>query len=180
MKNSWIIGLLLALIGLLPLASTAQQVAISDFMVKENLSQNGKLAIIATDSLEKTNNTIQGNYRFTINGFEPDLKFSDGVAGPSNPIASSTFVYFKHKSGQKDIGKLFFLRVTEKGITPYKISGMLLLIIPLLILYIAYKFKRFLITLLILAIIYFYLNYSKGLDVRELIESSILGIKNFI
>ena len=180
MKNSWIIGLLLALIGLLPLASSAQQVAISDFMVKENLSQNGKLAIIATDSLEKTNNNIQGNYRFTINGFEQDLKFSDGVAVTSNPIASSTFVYFKHKSGQKDIGKLFFLRVTEKGITPYKISGMLLLIIPLLILYIAYKFKRFLITLLILAIIYFYLNYSKGLDVRELIESSILGIKNLI
>lgn len=180
MKNSWIIGLIVTIALSLPFLSRAQQVGIQDFMVKENLSQNGKLAIIATDSLEKTNNLVQGDYTFTINGFQQILHFNDGVAVTSNPIESSTFVYFKHHAAQKDIGKLFFLRVTEKGISPYKISGILLLIIPLLILYIAYKFKRFLITLLILGIVYFYLNYSKGLDVKELIESTVLGLKNLI
>ncbi len=154
--------------------------AIKDFTVKENLSQNGKLAIIAIDTAEKTDNTINGNYSFTINGFQQDLNFSDGVAVTSNPIESSTFVFFKYKFDGKDIGKLFFLRLTDKGITPYKISGFLLIIIPLLILYIAYKFKRFLITLLVLAIIYFYLNHSKGLDVRQLIESTIMGLKDLI
>ncbi len=158
----------------------AQNANIVDFDVKENLSQNGKLAIIAVDSLNKTNNGIQGSYKFNINGFQQDLRFNDGVAVTANPIESSTFVFFKHKSPQKDIGKLYFLRVTDKGITPYKISGLLLIILPLLILFIAYKFKRFLVTLAILAVAYLYLNYSKGLDVKQLIESTILGLKDLI
>jgi len=162
----------------MPSLSVAQSATIKDFTVKENLSQNGKLAIIAIDTAEKTDNTVNGNYSFTINGFQQDLRFSDGVAVTSNPIESSTFVFFKHKFAGSDIGKLFFLRVTDKGITPYKISGFLLIIIPLLILYIAYKFKRFLITLLFLAAVYFYLNHSKGLDVRQLIESSIMSLKD--
>lgn len=180
MKNSWIICLILAMAMIFPFTGTAQQASINDFMVKENLSQNGKLAIIATDSLEKTNNQVNGDYKFTINGFQQDLRFTDGVAVTSNPIESSTFVFFKHKSGSKEIGKLFFLRVTEKGISPYKISGFLLIVVPLLVLFIAYKLKRFLITLLIIALVYFYLNYSKGLDVKQLIESTILGLKDLI
>ncbi|WP_409150321.1 hypothetical protein [Sphingobacterium sp. BS-2] len=180
MKNSWFLFLCLGILYLMPQDLLAQNTIIKDFTVKENLSQNGKLAIIAIDTAEKTDNTINGNYNFTINGFSQELKFTDGVAVTSNPIESSTFVFFKHKFAGSDLGKLFFLRVTDKGITPYKISGFLLIIIPLLILYIAYKFKRFLITLLILAAIYFYLNYSKGLDVRQLIESSIMGLKGLL
>lgn len=180
MKNLFTLILILGLSQLLPLPSLAQQAAIVDFDVKENLSQNGKLAIIAVDTAAKTNNNIQGSYAFTINGFKQDLQFTDGVAVTANPIESSTFVFFKHVEGTKELGKLYFLRVTEKGISPYKISGFLLIIIPLLILYIAYKFKRFLITLLVLALVYLYLNYSKGLDVKQLIESSILGLKELI
>ncbi len=178
MKNRWILYICLSILYLMPNLSIAQNAIIKDFTVKENLSQNGKLAIIAIDTAEKTDNTVNGNYTFTINGFQQELKFSDGVAVTINPIESSTFVFFKHKFAGSDIGKLFFLRMTDKGITPYKISGILLIIIPLLILYIAYKFKRFLITLLVLAVVYFYLNHSKGLDVRQLLESSIMAIKD--
>ena len=178
MKNRWILYICLSILYLMPNLSIAQNAIIKDFTVKENLSQNGKLAIIAIDTAEKTDNTVNGNYAFTINGFQQELKFSDGVAVTNNPIESSTFVFFKHKFAGSDIGKLFFLRMTDKGITPYKISGILLIIIPLLILYIAYKFKRFLITLLILAVVYFYLNHSKGLDVRQLLESSIMAVKD--
>ena len=180
MKNRFIYSFLMLMLALIPLTSWSKANSIHDFTVKENLSQNGKLAIIATDSLEKTNNGINGLYKFTINGFQQDLQFTDGVAVTNNPIESSTFVFFKHKSPAKEIGKLYFLRLTEKGITPYKISGLLLIIIPLLVLFIAYKFKRFLITLLILAAIYLYLNYSKGLDVKQLIESTLLGLKDLI
>ncbi len=158
----------------------AQHIQIQDFSVKENLSQNGKLAIIALDSLEKTDNGIRGTFLFTINGFQQDLQFTDGVAVTSQAIKSSTFVFFKHENAKNDIGKLYFLRVTDKGITPYKIKGILLLILPLAILFIAYVFKRFLVTLVILAIAYFYLNYSKGLDIKQLLESIIMGIKDFI
>ncbi|MFZ4262362.1 hypothetical protein ACFRAE_09975 [Sphingobacterium sp. HJSM2_6] len=158
----------------------AQQIQIRDFSVKENLSQNGKLAIIALDSLEKTDNSINGSFAFTINGFQQDLKFTDGVAVTSQSIKSSTFVFFKHENVAKDFGKLYFLRVTEQGITPYKIKGLFLIILPLAILFIAYIFKRFLVTLVILAIGYFYLNYSKGLDLKQVLESIIMGIKDLI
>ena len=180
MKKLFTLLLFISLTQLLWQNVWAQQSNIVDFDVKENLSQNGKLAIIAVDSLDKTNNNIQGNYKFTINGFQQDLQFNDGVAVTANPIESSTFVFFKHNSPAKEIGKLYFLRVTEKGISPFKISGFLLIALPLLVLFIAYKFKRFLVTLLILAAIYLYLNYSKGLDVKQLIESSIVGLKDLI
>ena len=180
MKNRWILYLCLSILYFLPHVGTAQQTGIKDFTVKENLSQNGKLAIIAVDSIEKTDNLVNGDYNFTINGFQQTLKFTDGVAVTSNPIESSTFVYFKHKRADKDLGKVYFLRVTEKGINPYKISGMLLIAIPLLILLIAYMFKRFLVTFLVLAVVYLYLSYSKGLDVKELLESVFLGIKDLL
>ena len=177
MKNLFTLILILGFSQLLPLPSLAQQAAIVDFDVKEPFAERETGDYCSRYGC-KTNNNIQGSYAFTINGFKQDLQFTDGVAVTANPIESSTFVFFKHVEGTKEIGKLYFLRVTEKGISPYKISGFLLIIIPLLILYIAYKFKRFLITLLVLALVYLYLNYSKGLDVKQLIESSILGLKN--
>jgi len=33
---------------------------------------------------------------------------------------------------------------------------------------------------LVLAAVYLYLNYSKGLDVKQLIESSIMSLKDLI
>ena len=180
MKHRFTLCLLFTIILISPLISWAQHNAISDFTVKENLSQNGKLAIIAVDSLEKTNNTINGSYPFSINGFLESLHFKDGVAVTENPIESSTFVFFKHKTGTKELGKLYFLRVSDNEITPYKINGFLLIMIPLLILYIAYKFKRFLITLLIIGAIYFYLNHSKGLDFSQMIQDTIVSLRDFI
>ena len=172
--------LIITLLLITPFIGSAQHKTIGDFTVKENLSQNGKLAIIAVDSLEKTNNFVNGNYQFSINGFLQDLNFKDGVAVTANPIESSTFVFFKHKTATKELGKLYFLRVNEKEITPYKINGFLLILAPLLILYIAYKFKRFLITLLIIAAIYFYLNHSKGLDFSQMLQDTLVNLKDLI
>jgi len=163
-----------------PIISWAQQATIRDFIIKENLSQNGKLAIIAVDSLEKTNNAINGTYPFSINGFLQNLNFKDGVAVTDHPIESSTFVFFNHKTSTKELGKLYFLRVSDNEITPYKINGFLLIIVPLLILYIAYKFKRFLITLFLIGAIYFYLNHSKGLDITQMIQDTLVKLKDLI
>ena len=152
---------------------------IENFIIKENLTSNGKIAIIAVDSLENANEKINGVYKFNINAFEQTLNFHQGVAVPADPIASSTFVYFKHKNQESSTGKLYFLYKSDKGITPIKINGLLLLIIPAIILFVAYAAKRFLSTFIVLAFVYGYFSFSKGLSLFKILESAIDIIKNF-
>ncbi|MBE8714698.1 hypothetical protein [Sphingobacterium hungaricum] len=164
---------------MIPLFTSAQHQQIKDFLVKENLSQNGKLAIIAVDSTEKVDNVIHGNFRFIINGFQQDLQFEDGVSVYNHSVESSTFVLLKHKNQDKEIARYYFVRKTDKGLTPYKISALALILIPAVILLIAYMFKRFLTTIVVLVIVYGYFHYSKGLNISQLLESLFIGFKNF-
>lgn len=160
-----------------PWLVSAQSILIDDFIVKENLSQNGKLAIIAVDSYEKADSQIQGTFAFSINGFQQRLLFSDGVAVMNDPIESSTFVFFKHKNQSKEIGRFYFIRKSDKGLTPYKLSGLMLILIPIVILLIAYVFKRFLMVFVTLAVVFVYLHFSKGLDMSQVLESFFFSIK---
>lgn len=153
---------------------------ISNFIVKENLTQNGKLAIIAVDASEKPMENISGTFLFTLNGFQQDLAFHDGIAVVKHPLESSTFVFFKHKNQENSIGKLYYIYKSEAGMKPIKIYGMLLLIIPAAILLVAYAFKRFLFTFVLLALVFVYFNYSKGLDFSKILESTLMTIKNMI
>lgn len=156
----------------------AQNLNIDNFDVKESLLRNGKIAIVATDSLDHAQEKITGVYKFSINGFEQSLKFQDGIATPSHPIDGSTFVYFKHKNQEKSTGKLYFLYKKEDKITPIKINGLLLLIIPAFVLLIAYTLKRFISTFIVLAIIYAYFSFSKGLSLSKVLESALEILKN--
>lgn len=151
---------------------------IQDFTVKESLSQNGKLAVIALDSLNQNDPTINGAYPFTINGFQQELNFSDGVAITTHPVTSSTFAFLKHQSAADQTGRFFFLRTTDAGLKIYRINSLLLILIPVVVLYIAYKLKRFIITLVIVALVYYYMNQSKGLSLSQLLESFIDGVKD--
>lgn len=162
------------------LLAISQHIRISDFIVKENLSQNGKLAIIAVDTTEKADDHVNGTFSFTVNGFSHPLRFSDGVSVLDEPIESSTFVFFKHKNQEHEVGKFYFIRKTDKGLTPYKISGLMLLLIPALILLIAYAFKRLIVVFIALAAFFTYLHFSKGLDVGQVLESVFYGLKNLL
>ncbi len=153
---------------------------ISDFIVKENLSQNGKLAIIAVDSTEKANDRIRGTFVFSVNGFQQNLAFQDGVAVISDPVESSTFVFFKHKNIENEVGKFYFIRKTDDGLSPYKVNGLTLVLIPIIILLIAYAFKRLLVVFVVIALIYGYLHFSKGLDLSQLFESFFFGLKGLL
>jgi len=166
-------------LAFIPVSVGASKPDIRDFTVKENLSQNGKLAVITLDSTQQTDNRIQGTYSFTINGFQQDLTFTDGVAVTSHPLQSSTFAFFKHDAGKNEVGRFFFLRITDTGVKTYKINSIWLIVLPLIVLYIAYKLKRFLITLVIIALVYYYMNQTKGLDLNQIIEgisSSVKGL----
>ncbi|WP_208292266.1 hypothetical protein [Sphingobacterium paludis] len=162
------------------LLTKAQPQHIGNFIVKENLTQNGKLAIIAVDSAEQPLETINGTFVFNLNGFEQDLAFHDGVAVVKHPLASSTFVFFKHKNQESSVGKLYYIYKSDQALKPFKINGLLLLIIPGAFLLVGYLFKRFLTVLVILAIIYGYFHYAKGLDFSKIVESIFAGIKGFV
>ncbi|MCI0920009.1 hypothetical protein [Sphingobacterium rhinopitheci] len=153
---------------------------INNFEIKESLTSNSKIAIIATDSLDQAKEHINGTYKFTINGFEQNLAFHGGVATPIHPIEGSTFVYFKHKNQDKSTGKLYFLYKKDTEITPIKINGLLLIIIPAILLLIAYTFKRLLSTFVVLAIVYGYFSFSKGLSVGHILESAYEIVKKII
>lgn len=170
---------LIYLLAFLPAIASGQYQRIDNFIIKENLTSNGKIAIIAVDSAENADETINGTFKFNINGFEQSLAFHDGVAVPAHPIESSTFAYFKHKNSAKTTGRLYFLYKKDKNITPVKINGLLLLAIPALLLLIAYAFKRFLVTFVLLAIAFGYFSFSKGLSPSQIFESAyhtIIGL----
>lgn len=176
------LNILLAIFILLSGSVQAQKanLEIKDFEIKESLTGNNKIAIVAIDSLHNSDESIRGTYKFIINGFEQNLKFNDGAAVATQPIESSTFAYFKHKNQNKSFGKLYFLYKKEKEILPIKINGLALVLIPVIILFIAYAMKRFISTFVILAILYSYFSLSKGLSITQIIESALDVFKKIL
>lgn len=97
MQSYFAVCLYFCALAFLPISAGASAPEIHDFTVKENLSQNGKLAVIALDPTQQTDNRIQGTYSFAVNGFQQDLTFTDGVAVTSHPVQSSTFAFLNMK-----------------------------------------------------------------------------------
>lgn len=158
----------------------AQPQRIDNFTIKENLTQNGKLAIIALDSAEQPLERINGTFVFNLNGFQQNIRFHDGVGVVQDPLESTTFVFFKHKNQVNTVSKLYYIHKKDNELKPFKINSLLLLLVPLSILLIAYIFKRFLATFLILALVYAYFHYSKGLDLSNMLESIVDALKDLL
>lgn len=153
---------------------------IDHFVVRENLIKNGKLAIIATDAEEHPNEAISGSYQFVINGFKQELQFRDGVAITSNPIETSAFVFIKHRNQQGSQGRLYYVLKRDEGLNPIAINWYFLILIPAIILLIAYLFKRIMVLALIVLVALFVFNYSKGLDLENIFETITHGIKSLV
>lgn len=164
---------------LFPMLSHAQDHSISHFIVKENLIKNGKLAIIATDADENPLDSISGTYQFVINGFEQPLKFNEGVAITPHAIETSAFVFIKHRNQQGSQGRLYYVLKSDSGLNPIAINWYYLILIPAIILLIAYLFKRLMILAVVILIGLFIFNYSKGLNLENLFETLVHGIKGW-
>lgn len=157
-----------------------EEMQINNFIIKETLTKNNKLAILACDSTERPLDYINGTFQFTINGFKSALKFNDGVAITPNEIENSTFVYLQHKNSSGTHSNLFYVFKKEDGLKIYKISWLLLLLIPIALFTLVMLFKRFLWLAIILLIVYFYFNSQKGLNLGSFLEIIIEGIKNIL
>ncbi|MFD2162918.1 hypothetical protein ACFSJU_10990 [Paradesertivirga mongoliensis] len=156
----------------------AQTVMINNFLVKEHLLKNSKLAIIAADSLDKPIETVNGTFLFTLNGFRQELKFNDGIAVAPQQIEKSSFVYIKHQNETGTHSKLYYVIKKGEDLNPLKINWVLLLLIPLIIVAIAAMFRKFIIFGIILLVIIFFFNSSKGLGIPTFFETIIDGLRS--
>lgn len=153
---------------------------IDNFIVMESLLRNDKLAIIATDLDEAPNEAISGTFQFVINGFKHELTFNEGVAISPQAIDKSTFVFIKHQNQHGSIGKLYFLYKSAQGFKPLHINWIYLILIPTAVLLFGYMFRRLLIWAVIVLVLLFIFNYRKGLDLTNILETLVHGIREFM
>ncbi len=135
---------------------------INNFIVKESLLKNSKLAIIAADSLNNPIETINGIYTLPLT------------------IAKSTFVYIKHQNDKGTHGKLLYVYKKEGDLNPFTISRIFLIIVPLIIVILAFAFKKFIYIAVILLLIFMYFNHSNGLNISTFFETTFDYLKNLV
>ncbi len=158
----------------------AQNSDINNFLVKESLLKNSKLAIIAADSLAQPLEKINGVYTFSVSGFTQVLNFNDGVAILPLQIDKSTFIYIKHQNNHGTNSKLIYVYKKDGSLNPFTISRIFLIIVPLIIIFLVFAFKKFIYIGLILLIAFMYFNISNGLDISTFFETTFDYLRNLI
>ena len=158
----------------------AQNADINNFLVKEGLLKNSKLAIIAADTLGQPLEQINGLYTFSVSGFTQELTFNEGVAILPLPIDKSTFVYIKHQNDQGTHSKLIYVYKKDGSLNPFTISRIFLIIIPLVIIFLVFAFKKFIYIGIILLIAFMYFNLSNGLDLSTFFETTFDYLRNLV
>lgn len=173
-------ALLLPLFILISTFAFAQQTNINNFLIKESLLKNSKLAIIAADSLGNPIEHITGLYTFSVSGFSQSLKFNNGIAVLPLPIERSTFVYIKHENITGTHSKLLYVYKKDNNLTPYTLSSLWLVIIPAVLALIAFTFRKLIIYAVIIFLVFMYFNHSNGLNLSTFFESVFDGLKNLV
>lgn len=158
-------------------AAFSQKLDINNFIVKESLLKNSKLAIIAADSLENPLEQINGVYTFTVSGFSQSLRFNDGVAVVPLQLERSAFVYIKHQNDQGTHSKLVYVYKKDGSLNPYTVNSMWLVIIPLIIVVIVFLFRKLLILGVIIFLVLIYFNHSSGLGIGTFFETIFDALK---
>lgn len=159
-------------------SAMAQKADINNFIVKESLLKNSKLAIIAADSLDNPIEKINGAYTFTVSGFTQPLNFHDGVAILPLQLERSAFVYIKHQNEIGTHSKLLYVFKKEGTLSPYAINSMWLIIFPAIIVFLAFAFRKFIIAAVIILLVYIYFNHSNGLNLSTFFETIFDGLKS--
>ncbi|MHB1177497.1 MAG: hypothetical protein ACYCZO_04115 [Daejeonella sp.] len=159
-------------------SSVSQQVAVNNFVVKENLLKNNKIAIIAADENEKPVESLNGTFLFSINGFQQQLKFNDGVAIAPQPIDKSTFLYLRHENETGTHGKLYYIYKKDDSLRPFKINWLVLVLIPIGIVILGTMFRRFIIIGGIILIVIFIFNSQNGLKLSTFFDTVMDGLKS--
>lgn len=152
-------------------------IAINHFVIKENPFAKDEIAVVATDTSANIQENVSGVFSFTVNGFDEALTFDKGTAFYRHKLDKSTFLYIKHVNSGGTHSMLYYAFKHDSKIDVFHISWILLLAIPIILILLAYAFKRFIIIALILFCIFLYFNHHNGLTVPTFFESIIDGLK---
>lgn len=156
----------------------AAEVHLNQFMLKENPFAKDEVAVVATDSAGTVQENINGLFRFTINGFQEELKFENGTAFYHHKLEKSSFLYLKHKDEYASHANLFYIYKHDSKLDPYKISWKVLIAIPIILLLLGYMFKRFIIIAIVIFCIFSYFNYHGGMSLSTFFETIFDGLKH--
>ncbi|HEY0895471.1 MAG TPA: hypothetical protein VGE15_02875 [Sphingobacteriaceae bacterium] len=159
-------------------AATPVRLSINNFIVKEHLLKNEKIAIIACDAEERPMEHVNGVFQFTVNGFKQELKFNEGVAIAPQPINESTFIYLRHKNEAGTHGKLYYVLKRENNLKPIQINWMMLAVVPVAIILIAFAFRKLLIWAVIVLLVLFFFNARNGLNLPTFFDTIFDGLKS--
>ncbi|MCJ8210064.1 hypothetical protein MUY27_10115 [Mucilaginibacter sp. RS28] len=148
-------------------------------MAKSNPFAVDEIAVVAIDTAKNIDETVNGSFIFTVNGFEDTLHFDKGTAFYHHKIQKSSFLYVKHvdeDNGSR--GMLYYVYKHGHDLTLIHISWMLLVIIPLALIFLGYLFKRFIIIAAIALIVFLFFNYKNGLSIPTFFESIFDGLRH--
>jgi hypothetical protein len=158
-------------------AVLADKVTINHFVIKENPFAKDEIAVLATDTANNILENLTGIFDFTINGFQENLKFDKGTAFYRHKLERSSFLYAKHINDSGTHSTLYYVYKGDNKLIPIHISWIVLLAIPLLLVLLAYTFKRFIIIAIIIFCIFLYFNHHSGLSIPTFFESIVDGLK---
>jgi hypothetical protein len=156
----------------------ADKIAINNFVIKENPFAVDEVAVVATDTAGVIQENVNGVFTFVMNGFTEELKFDKGTAFYRHKLDRSSFLYAKHMNDSGTHAILYYIYKHDSKLSPFHISWILLVAIPLLLVLLAYMFKRFIIIAVVIFCIFLYFNYHNGLSIPTFFESIIDGLKN--
>jgi hypothetical protein len=155
----------------------AQNADINNFIVKESLLKNSKLAIIAADSLDQPMENINGLYTFTISGFTQPVKFNGGVGILPMQLDKSAFVYIRHQNDKGTHSKLLYIYKKDGTLNPFTVNSLWLVLFPLALVFIAFAFRKLIIFVVIILLVYIYFNHSSGLNLSTFFDTIFDSLK---
>jgi len=169
---------LLLIIGLCSTTAYADTILIKNFTIKENPFAKDEVAVIATDTAGVTQENVNGLFKFTINGFDADLTFENGTAFYHHKLDKSSFIYIKHSNEAGSNSTLYYVYRQDTKLTPIHISWVILIAIPLILVLLAYMFKRFIIIAAIIFCVFLYFNHHSGLSIGTFFDTVFDGLKH--
>lgn len=155
----------------------ADTITIKQFVIKENPFADSEIAVVAVDSAGAVEQSVEGVFAFTINGFQEQMRFEKGTAFYRHKLDKSAFFYVKHLNTDGMHSMLYYIYKQDGKLRPMHVSWMLLVIIPLALVLLGYMFKRFIIIAIVIFCIFLYFNHHNGLTMPTFFESIFDGLR---
>lgn len=174
--KKWLLMLFIA--GFSTIAAHADAILIKNFTIKENPFAKDEVAVVATDTAGVVQENISGLFKFTINGFDENLNFENGTAFYHHKLDKSSFIYLKHTDESGSNSALYYVYKRDTSLNPIHISWLILIAIPIILVLLAYMFKRFIIIAAIIFCVFLYFNHHSGLSVGTFFDTVFDGLKH--